>query len=247
MSRKRIGQEATTNDQVLVPTSIEAALPGEGQVEKELLDQAVHEINRMHAGKTLETARLVGEYVLATFFGGDPENFRNRGKKHVTFQELARREDMHPSYTFIWRAVSVVDQLRLLPENVVAALPYTHHAALLPVRDEGAKKRLAERAALNSWSKRKLLDEVSKVRSKEKSKTRVGRPPLPGFVKSVQGVRKALLKLEIGSVTDEAVARYSLDKTRELKGKIAEMLDQLRALEAQLDQACASAESKLQE
>lgn len=235
---------AKKTETTLVPTSIEPVLPGEAEVEAELLDQAVQTINQIHAGKTLETARMVGEYVLQTFFADDPESFRARGKKHVSFRELAKRDDLHPSYAFIWRAVSVVDQLRLLPEDVVAALPYTHHAALLPVRDEGAKKRLAQRAAEKGWTSRKLLDEVRKVRAKEKGAHKAGRPPLPAFVKVVRRISSTLRASGTPTITDEDIIRYTPDLSRELVGIIESQVDVLMAIRDDIEKMLKEAEQK---
>lgn len=166
------------------------SLPGEAQVDPALLDVAVETLNRIYVAKGLETAREMGEYVLGTFFGGDLEAFHSRGKKHASMRALAAREDLHPSHTVIWRSVAVIEQLRLLPENVASALPYTHHTLLLPVRDEKAKVKLAQRAVEKGLTKRALAAEVKKVREKEIGESKAGRPPLPAFIKTVNRLEK---------------------------------------------------------
>lgn len=161
------------------------ALPGEYAVDAGLLDQVVQHVNNICAVKGLETAREVGEYVLGVFFDGDLEAFHSHGRKHMSLRELAKREDLHVSYAFVSRAVSIVDQLRLLPANIASALPYTHQTLLLPVRDETTKLRLAQEAVEQRLSKRELERAVEKARKESKGATKVGRPALPTFVKTL--------------------------------------------------------------
>ena len=51
----------------------ELVLPGESDVDSQILDQAVIELNRIYIAKGLEAARAMGEYVLETFFDGSLE------------------------------------------------------------------------------------------------------------------------------------------------------------------------------
>jgi len=126
MADKTETTETITPSEILAPGTGEG-LPGEQEADSVLLDQAVAHINQLYIAKGLETARVIGEYVLTTFFGGDTETFRAKGSKHTSFRALAEREDLHVSHVWIWRAVSVVDQLQLLPEDVAGSLPFTHH------------------------------------------------------------------------------------------------------------------------
>ena len=155
-------------------------LPGETAVRRELIDSAVHEINRLYVTKGLEAARGIGDYVLRTFFDGKTQNFRKRGRKHVSFRKLAEREDLRVSHMFIWNCVAFVDQLKMLPSDLANALPVTHHTLLLPVHDEKMKVTLARKAVRENLSKRELAVEVLRIR-KQKSNggPRRGRPPSP--------------------------------------------------------------------
>ncbi|MBI4438218.1 hypothetical protein HY631_04670 [Candidatus Uhrbacteria bacterium] len=180
----------------IVKGEVVAPLPGEKAVDKALVDQVVAHVNRVASVKGMETVLEIGAVVLDKMFDGDPANFRRRGEEHLSFRELASRNEageLHVSHSFIWRAVSVLEQYRLLPETVRAALPYTHHTLLLPVKDEAAKVQLAQRAAEAGWSKRKLEEEVQKVRAKAKGDSKAGRPPLPRFVKAIHRFQKLLV------------------------------------------------------
>jgi hypothetical protein len=167
-------------------------LPGASKVSTALLDQAVAELNRRYRSKGLETARSVGEYVLETFFGGDPENFRRGGTAHVSFRELGKREDLQVSFLFIWNSVAVVDQLRLLPADIAEALPLSHHKLLLPIKDESKKLELAKSAVHEGLAKRAFEERVRKLRDKGKDEAKAGRPPLPAFAKAVTALRKVV-------------------------------------------------------
>lgn len=177
-------------------TAVIEPLPGEQALDEHLLDQAVHQINAAWAIKGIETAREIGEYVLSTFFDGDPTAFHERGKGHTSFRALSEREDLYVSHSWIWRAVSVTEQLRLLPEDISTALPFTHHTLLIPVKDQKTKVKLAKSAAQQGWSKRKLEAEVKKVRPKRAQGPKVGRPPLPRFQKSIHKIEKLLKEPE---------------------------------------------------
>lgn len=188
------------------------ALPGELEADPELLDQAVHDINRIYREKGLETVLALGQYVLDTFFGGNSANFRSRSGEHATFRELAEREDLQVSAPTLWRAVSVVDQYKQLPEPVAKALPPTHHTLLLPLKDEKKKIELARTAADEGWSKEQLEAEVKKAKGKSKA----GRPALPRFVKTIHKWENLLEK------EDESFG--DLEDVEELDAKEAEAL-----------------------
>ena len=213
------------------------ALPGEAEVDEEALDQAVEKINVLYAQKGLETARVIGEYVLKTFFKGDPANFHGRGKKHVTFRKLAEREDLYPSYSWIWKAVSVVEQLRLLPEPIRDVLPWSHQTLLLPLKDAGQKVDLAEKAAKGGWSKRKLDTEVKKIRARSKKSDGVGRPPLPAFAKGLRQMIKAVEFATSETVNGESFAHYDPDVAKELLESVDEQIAKLQGLKKEVQAA----------
>jgi len=104
--------------------------------------------------KGLELYFAVGDYVLNTFFGEDPETFHTRGKGHATFPALAEREDLRLGFSALYKAVAVVEQRRLLPDNLASVLSLEHQVKLLPVKDENEKVELARRAVQEELSSR---------------------------------------------------------------------------------------------
>lgn len=210
-------------------TTLAPRLPGEAKVDNELVDQAVEQINRLYTGRALEMAREIGAYVLETFFAGDANNFRERGGEHATFRELSEREDLQFSKIWLWRAVSVYDQLKLLPENIAEALPYTHHTLLLPLHDETKKIELAKKAVEKGWTKDVLQAEVTKVREKEKT-SKGGRKPLLPFVKTVNRLEKFLASEEEHFSGLDEVEELDEDEVKRIQKTIKRMklkLDQI--------------------
>lgn len=204
------------------------ALPGFAKQDQALLDEAVGKLNQIYALKGLETAREIGEYVLKTFFDGDPANFRERGKAHVSFRELASHPDLQVSYSFISNSVAVVDQLRLLPEEIAAALPFTHQKLLLPVKDPAEKVRLAEDALQRKLTSRDLANEVKRVKEQQREGARVGRPPDPAIAKAF-GKLKAVRDLaQSEPINADIFARYSPAKAKVLFNDVEHWLADLQ-------------------
>ena len=203
-------------------------LPGGDALDADALTIAVREINRLHAAKGLETARAIGSFVLETFFDNDTANFRANGKKHVTFRELGEREDLQVSYSFIWNAVSVVDQLRLLPENIASVLPLSHHKLLLPVKDPEKKLKLATEAVEKGLGKRELEQKVKKVRAKETVGEKRGRKADPELLKTLRKIT--------GVFDDLNVKRFTPERMRELGKQALAMRLSLEKAHEKLDE-----------
>jgi hypothetical protein len=208
------------------------ALPGEFAADPSLVDEVVETLNAMYRVKALEAAREVGEYLLDRFFDGDPVRFRERGRKHASFRKLADREDLQPSYSFLWHACAVVDQLRQLPEELRDALPLSHHRLLLPVHDPEAKVDLARRAVDEGMSKRVFEDEIRRSRGDGQGASRVGRPPLPAVVKGLNRVRSAVREVADVPVDD---GMLTAERARELLVDIAGQIQVLMAVKDRIE------------
>ena len=63
----------------------------------------------LHAGHGLSLTRAIGEYLIDTFFGGDPSEFHRRGTGHASFGTLATHADLSASASTLWRLVAVVE------------------------------------------------------------------------------------------------------------------------------------------
>ncbi len=214
-------------------TKLAKPLPGEAKVDKALVNDAVERINRLYTGRALEMAREIGGYVLETFFDGDASNFRERGSEHASFKELSERDDLQFSKIWLWRAVSLYDQLKLLPKDIAEALPYIHHTVLLGLHDEDRKVALATTAVEKNWTKDKLQEEVSKIREKEK-KSKGGRKALLPFVKTVNKLEKFLASEDEFFAGLDDVEQLDDDEAKRIEKTVSRMRRKLDQISAKL-------------
>lgn len=194
-----------------------------GLVDLTLLDQVVLDLNRLCARRGLELAHEITAVILDAFFGGSIDEFRERERGHHTFRALAERPDLDVSYTTIWYAVSVVDQLRHLPDDVGSQLSLAHHKALLPLRDAESKRAWAERALAESLSARALRAAIDEERALTTPPSRAGRPKLPALVKAIPRLRHALDLATSEPITAELLASLP-DEAREELRRVVEGL-----------------------
>lgn len=205
-------------------------LPGETSVRTDLIDVAVREINRIYVGKGIEAARGVGEYVLKTFFAGRVEHFRRRGRRHVSFRKLAERTDLRISYATLWKCVALVDQFRGMPGEIANALPVTHHALLLPVRDQKCKLALARKAVREGLSKAALAAEVRRSGALSATMPRRGRPPLPAVARLLSAFARLARQSASEALLDRSVDALPPDRLAELVAGATRDLEQIRLL-----------------
>jgi len=123
----------------------------------------VVDLNQIYTTKALQTACLIGEYVINRFFDGELGAFHRDSSEHASFRALSKREDLRFSPTYLWTAVAVVGQLREIPEDLAHCLPLSHHRLLLPLKDASVKVALARMAVKQSLSKRELEREIGRL------------------------------------------------------------------------------------
>ena len=210
----------------------ELALPGEGKLSSEMVDAAVADLNRIYVTKGLETARAVGNYVLEKFFGGDAGTFRERGNGHVSFRQLAKREDLRVGWQFIWNAVAVVEQMPEIGTEIGEALPFSHHKLLLGVKDKGKKLTLATTAVKEGLGKRDLEDLVKATRKADDGESKAGRPPLPAFVKAFTVLKKAVDIAEGEEISEASFEHFSKEQAKALLTQVEAHIAALNAVAA---------------
>ncbi len=168
-------------------------LPGERVVDDVLVESVVQSINRVHARRALELALEVGQIVVDIFFGGDLSLAEARAPGHVSYRALAAREDLAVSHSRLHKCVRVLVQVHQLGPEVAGRLTFSHHVALLPVRDLRDRQALARKAEAKGWTSDQLRTEAQKLHRKATGH-RPGRPPLPEFMKRVRTVVRATRK-----------------------------------------------------
>ena len=212
------------------------ALAGEGEIEPRLLSAALAEVNRIYTSKGLETARAIGEYLLAHFFGGSLVAFQSRGKRHATFAALVDAVGLRFSPSYLWYSLELLEQLRVLPEELASALPMSHHRILMHVENPEARTQLARDAAEGNLSKRELGERAQALKAATPvTGARRGRPPTPNFVKVLAQLGKVRDLAESSTILRDEVAAFPAEEAKALlseaeaaQATMEEYIDRLR-------------------
>lgn len=215
-------------------------LPGELAVDDQLVQATVARLNLIYVSKGLETARLVGEALLASFFDDQLEVFEQRAPSHLSFRALAEHAQLRVSHSFLWYSVRLLPQLRALPEELATALPLSHHRLLLHVKDTQEKTELAQLAVERSLGKRELGEEIRKRRAGSESGARRGRKALPAFVKAFNTVRKAAQSIDAEQLGPSDLRDFGVDQARDYLAEVEQTLEQLARLRGQLAERVAA-------
>jgi hypothetical protein len=221
----------------------ELVLPGEAAVDEALVAQGVQDINAIYRANGLATARAVGEYVVAKFFGGDLDYAKKKHGKHVSFTALGKHADLAIGRTTLWYWVSVLGQLRQLPDDIAGSLSMSHHTLLLTVKDPAKKLALAKEAVTTGVGKRKFEVRVRQVRDEREPSTgnSPGRPPLPAWAKGIGSIKHAIEAAMAEGVTADDVVVQGPRKIRDRMAEVNEAIGLLEAFKASLTEALAGA------
>jgi len=217
-----------------LPPEMRTALPGEREVDAQLLDQAVRRINHIYAAKGLELARAIGNYVVETFFAGDLDQFRARQRRqacHLSRPGQARgpagRLHHHlvlgcsagpaplPSRGHRHGAPAVPSQAARSGEGRGAEAPSGRACRTTGLAGAGVLRRGEGRAE-----------------REQRRQAATGGPPLPDLVKRLTRLRKAVKALEGTSLSNDELSELSTDLLAELHRSLDE---QIRCLQGLLD------------
>ena len=208
--------------------------------DQKLVEETVTWIRQALARTLDKGVTEIGEHVLKTFFGDDPERASSHSpNKNASFRMLTERcgtVDLPISKSFLQRAVGVAVMRRQLPEGATAylQLPPSHQAELLPLQDPKRVEALAEKAVSKKMSVRDLRGRVAKELGSREPDGR-GRKPRP-LVLTVLVRSEKLFTQESGrmsftkahldqlSTTD---ARSALKTARRLSESLNKLIEQL--------------------
>lgn len=160
----------------LVPDAPEPVKTEASSVDKALVDAASAWISAKVAATLKAGAIEVGEYLLATFFGGDPARARSRNpQKAASFRALAERcgtAELPVSRTWLNNAVGIALMSRNLPAGgAFRELPVSYQEVLLPLRDSPRIESLATEVSARRLSYREFRALVLEERSKSQKRT----------------------------------------------------------------------------
>jgi hypothetical protein len=210
--------------------------------DRERVDEAAAWIRVKVAATLRHGAEDVGEYVLDSFFSGDPELAKSRNpRKNASFRALADKcgtPELPVSKTWLNNAVGIAVMLRRLPEDGSAfrTLPWSYQETLLPLRDPRRVEMVAEQATKKELSFRELRKVVSTERSREPKLDNRGRPPVPPIIKTLNRslTLLAIVRSERGISRSEIRALNArqriaaMSSAKELIGKLNKLVRKLR-------------------
>lgn len=204
-------------------------------VDPDLVKVAVVRLNGVNRSHGLAWVRAMGELVVDLFFDGDLAQVRLEGRRHRSLRAVARHPELEISTSTLWYTLAIYEQLHQMPTALAHALSVSHHRRLVPVRDLTVKLRLAERAVHHRWSVRALEGEVARQRDRETADNRAGRPKLPGFVKAIRRLPRAL-DGGLDGLDARAVRKLGSLEARALVALLDGQLEQLEALRTGLQE-----------
>ncbi len=138
--------------------------PPGGSAPQPTLEQAIRDLNALYVPGSLRTALAVAAYVRDRFLGGETEGF-NQQLEAPSLRELAGRDDLSFSVTYLSDAIGVYLQHPLLEPALAQALTYSHHRLLLRVPNPRDKNRLAALAVRRQLDVEDLRREVRAYRA----------------------------------------------------------------------------------
>jgi hypothetical protein len=153
------------------------------------IDAAFDEMVALHRSATLDYAIRMGEVVIRRFFAGSLAAWRQRGQDDPSVRSLAAKVDSARlpgmSVTTMYRSIEIYDLECRVGVSGRHQLNAGHARAVLGLTDK-QQEALLGRAEANDWTAERLDAEVARLRKREgKGK---GRPPLPGFLKTIRAI-----------------------------------------------------------
>jgi len=206
------------------------------------VDQAAAWISAKVAATLRRGAQDVGEYVLDTFFSGDPDLAKSKNpQKNASFRALAEKcgtPELPVSKTWLNNAVGVAVILRRLPEDAQAfkELPPSYQETLLPLSDPTKVEKVAKQAAAKDLSFRELRQAVAEERARTPKNNSRGRPRIPVVVKTLNrslklfafgGSKRTFSKAEIQELDDKQ-RKAAKASAEELMGKLISLAVKLK-------------------
>lgn len=208
---------------------IDLDVPGEREVDSELVQQCVAAIRTLYGQGGLEASRQIGDLLLQTFFRGDPDVFERTRRYHASYRAMLSSPELPASNSFIWYSIRLIDHLRLLPDELAAALPLSHHRLLMHIHQPEIRIQMARMAVANGWSKRSLEAAVRETspRSRQRSPDQ---PQTPAFVKGLRQLNAAVALVGAETIDNSLLGQVERDELANLLLQAANDLERLSGL-----------------
>jgi hypothetical protein len=174
------------------PNAARATNPGEGDA---LVDRVVGQLNEICKVATLEFSISVGRLIIDSFYRGDCERWRKRGTKQASFRKLSRHPELPMSAVALYRSVAIYELSQRLGMSDWKHVCATHLRLVLPLPEEEQEK-LLKLAETNTWSIRRLDEEVSLVRKERPRDRRGGRKRASPAKRIIRSLERDLDELQ---------------------------------------------------
>ena len=183
--------------EAIVVAEQEPALPASAvKQDEKLVDKAAKQIRDILARTVSQGLEEVGNYLLDTFYEGNPELYQSlKPGKHASLTLLVERcetLDFPVSRTFLANAIGVAVMTKHLPKSSsFLKLPPSHKQELLGVSTPEKAENLAAKVLEGKLTVQKLRDLVRKERGKSKRAPQ-GRKPTPTVIRVLTACAKLL-------------------------------------------------------
>jgi hypothetical protein len=210
------------------------------------IDDVVRKLNAICKSATFDLALSVGQLVVASFYDGDVEQLRERGRnKHVSLRKLARHPALPVSAGVLYRSIAIYELCEKLGVRSWQHICVSHLRLVLslPFEDQERLLRLAE---ANGWSVQMLDEEVAVARRRLGSRSRGGRPRQSPLRRTISSVQKcvALLDAAVARPDDEESASSSVDSVREMADVLQDAMRACETLQDRVVRMMARAEDR---
>jgi hypothetical protein len=205
----------------------------------ELIEAVYQDLLRLQRRAGLALAVATGGLLVARLYGGDFGAWRARGPKDdASLRALAERFKaaglLGFSATNLYRAIAVaelVEQLGGVPSLEHRRLTLGHLRAALGAPAE-QRAALLSRAEAEGWTAERVAAEAAQLRAP--AGERRGRPPLPGFVKTLNQLERMLEGDDDAFGGLESVEALDAEEAARLYAAAAAMREKCEALQGAL-------------
>jgi hypothetical protein len=205
-----------------------------GGLDGDPVERTVQALQRICRLATFDFAIEVGSLIVNTFYGGNIEAWRQRGKKDTSLRRLSRHPLLPMSAVALYRSISIYEMCRRLEIPKWRHLTTSHLRTVLgiPPLDQ---KRLLELAERNTWTVRRLEQEVKTQREHCVCRARGGRKRSSKLNATIRTLEKCL---------DVSGDFIDVDNDRDTS---AESIQALANVICRLKEACTTLERRLGE
>jgi hypothetical protein len=203
------------------------------------VEELVRDLRQLYCVKGIELMVRIGQLIVERIYGGNCAKWRSHGRKNTSFRKLSSHPDQPFHASQLSRAVSIYLLTQRGPELTQFAHVGPSHLQEILGLEQGEQDRLLRRVETESWSTRRLREEVRACQPR--ADRRGGPRKLPSFQRCVQQwservVSRALLTDlgELGHLPPETA--------RELLTVVRSLCQQSESLARQLAQRLTAAE-----